>query len=71
MDKIEEGPLERIRRVRHEISQECGHDPRRLVEYYMELQKAHADRLIETLAPEEESNIPHNSPMQPTGSTRG
>jgi len=38
MTKSEEGPLERIRRVRHEISEEFGHDPRRLVEYYIELQ---------------------------------
>ncbi len=55
MTKSEEGPLERIRRVRHEISEEFGHDPRRLVEYYIELQKTHAHRLIETVAPKEEA----------------
>lgn len=41
------------RRIRHEISEEHGHDPRRLVEYYMELQKTHEERLIETAAPED------------------
>ena len=52
MKPTEEGPLERIRRVRHEISKEHGHDPRRLVEYYMRLQEAHKERLVEPVAPE-------------------
>ena len=55
MTRSEEGPLERIRRVRHEISEEFGHDPHRLVEYYIELQSTHAHRLIETVAPKEEA----------------
>ena len=55
MTKSEEGPLERIRRIRHEISEEFGHDPHRLVEYYIELQSAHAQRLIETVAPKGEA----------------
>ena len=38
--------LEEIRRVRHEISSELGHDPRRLLEYYRELEAAYAERLI-------------------------
>lgn len=38
--------LEEIRRVRHEISSELGHDPRRLLEYYRELQALYEDRLI-------------------------
>ena len=54
MTKSEEGPLERIRRIRHEISEEFGHDPDRLVEYYIELQNTHAHRLIETVGPKEE-----------------
>ena len=54
MTKSEEGPIERIRRIRHEISEQFGHDPHRLVEYYNELQNAHAQRLIETVAPKEE-----------------
>ena len=43
--------LERIRRVRHEISAECGHDPYKLVEYYMQLQEQHRDRLVRTTEP--------------------
>jgi len=72
MTMSDEGPLERIRRVRHEISEQFGHDPSRLVEYYIELQNSHADRLLEAVAPSEESKAtPHNKAMQPTGSTRG
>jgi hypothetical protein len=46
MTKQAEDPIERIRRARHEISAKCDHDPRKLVEHYIELQKQHADRLI-------------------------
>ena len=31
--------IERIRAVRHQISEECGHDPKRLVAYYMKRQR--------------------------------
>ena len=31
--------IERIRAVRHRISEECGHDPKRLVEYYREVSR--------------------------------
>jgi hypothetical protein len=31
--------ISQIREVRHIISEENGHDPRRLVKYYIELQK--------------------------------
>lgn len=31
--------IKRIRDVRHRISEEHGHDPKRLVAYYMELQR--------------------------------
>jgi hypothetical protein len=38
--------IERIREARHRISERCGHDPKRLVEYYMKLQEEkYADRL--------------------------
>jgi hypothetical protein len=46
-----EDPIDRIRRVRHEISARLDHDPRKLVDYYIELQKEHSDRLIESPAP--------------------
>jgi hypothetical protein len=35
-----------VRAARHRISERFAHDPYRLVAYYMERQKAHADRLI-------------------------
>ena len=35
-----------IRKARWMISEECGHDPRRLVERYIRLQEAHKDRLM-------------------------
>lgn len=46
-----ESTLERIRRVRHEISAECGHDPQKLVEYYIKLQERHRERLVSTPGP--------------------
>jgi len=51
MKQTDDEPIESIRRTRHEISEEHGHDPRRLVKYYMELQRAHEQRLIATVAP--------------------
>jgi len=38
--------LEEIRRVRHEISEEVGHDPKRLREYYSKIQKSVRSRTI-------------------------
>ena len=67
MSKNEDGSLAQIRRVRHEISEEFGHDPNRLVDHYIALQNFHADRLLETVAPKEESGIPpHNIALEPT-----
>jgi hypothetical protein len=44
--KYEDDPvIKRIRDARHKISEKFGHDPRRLVAHYIELQKKHADRL--------------------------
>lgn len=37
--------IKRVRSVRHAISQEQGHDPQKLVAYYIEKQQAHQDRL--------------------------
>jgi hypothetical protein len=48
-DSIIEGDDEeitRVRAVRHRISERFGHDPYRLVAYYMERQKQHEDRLV-------------------------
>lgn len=38
--------LEAIRRVRHEISAELDHDPKKLLEYYRNLEAEYEDRLI-------------------------
>ena len=44
---MEDDPIiDDIRRVRHRISEECGHDPKTLVEYFIKLQERHKDRLI-------------------------
>ena len=40
--------IDEIREVRHRISARFGHDPARLVAFYMELQKQYEDRLSET-----------------------
>jgi hypothetical protein len=40
--------IDEIREIRHRISAQCGHDPAKLVAYYMELQKRYQDRLIDT-----------------------
>jgi hypothetical protein len=47
-----DGEIDRIREVRHQISEQFGHDPYRLVAYYMELQKEHPEKLVR--APEAE-----------------
>jgi hypothetical protein len=38
--------IDRIRRIRHEISEECNHDTRKLIEYYMKYQQKYAERLM-------------------------
>ncbi len=43
--------IDEVRQVRHRISEQCGHDPERLVAYYMELQKRFRDRLIHQSEP--------------------
>lgn len=37
---------EEVRRVRHEISGEVGHDPKQLREYYAQIQKSVRTRTI-------------------------
>lgn len=38
--------IDSVRAARHAISERHGHDPKRLIEYYQERQKALADRLV-------------------------
>lgn len=47
--------ITRIRETRHRISEECGHDPQRIVEYYAKLEKKYQDRIIKD---SEEENTP-------------
>ena len=47
--------LARIREARRRISEKCGHDPKRLVEYYIQLQeREYADWFVSP--PEREHN---------------
>ncbi len=41
--------ITRIRKSRHSISEKFGHDPKSIVEYYVELQKKHQARFVDTL----------------------
>lgn len=45
---ISDPVVDEIREVRHRISERCGHDPQRLVSYYMELQEQYRDRMLDT-----------------------
>ena len=51
---VDEGEeeIDRIREARHQISEQFGHDPYRLVAYYMELQKEHPEKLVPAPDPE-------------------
>ncbi len=63
LELVDEGEEEiaRIREVRHQISEEFGHDPYRMVAYYMELQKQHPEKLV---------RAPHSEP-EVAGKQRG
>ena len=50
--EVSDPVIEEVREVRRRISARVGHDPTRLVAYYMELQGQYRDRLIG--APESE-----------------
>lgn len=59
--------IDEIRAVRRKISAEFGHDPRRLVAHYMELdRRARADgkhRFVEVPAPSPEVLALHDKPI--------
>ena len=46
-----------IRATRHKISEEVGHDPQRLVEYYIELQKKEEEQRRQLKRAKEEQSI--------------
>ncbi len=54
-DPASDPVIDEIREVRHRISARFDHDPKRLVAYYMELQKSYQDRLISTDDPKHPS----------------
>jgi len=43
---MNEPTLTRIRKARQRISAQCGHDPYKLVKYYMELQEQSQHKLV-------------------------
>jgi len=50
--------IARIREARRSISEKCGHDPKRLVEYYTKLQKEkYADRLVTPPKPASQESL--------------
>ena len=45
-----------VREARHRISEKCGHDPKKLIEYYVALQEEqYGDRLVKPSKPKPES----------------
>lgn len=50
----EDQVISRIREVRQQISEECAHDPRKLVSYYKELQKKDKERILRSEEDKEE-----------------
>ena len=39
--------ITQIREIRHQISERFNHDPKKIVEYYIEMQKKYKDRLLD------------------------
>jgi hypothetical protein len=48
--QMDDSVIAKIREERHEVSRQHGHDPRKVVAYYMEMQKQYSDRLLESSA---------------------
>ncbi len=44
--------IKAVRDARHRISEMVGHDPRKLVEYYRQLQERHRQRLVSQSTPQ-------------------
>lgn len=76
--KEPEDSIARVRRARHTISAKFDHDPRKLVEHYMELQQRHAARLSTApglagapkLTPRRQA-LEDNQPIERTGKWNG
>ena len=48
MNRDNDLTIERTREVRHSISEQCGHNPQEVVDYYLELQKKYQSRTLTT-----------------------
>ena len=57
--KRDDPTIERIRKTRRLISEKYDHDPKKIVDYYMKLQKKYASRFLEDDTPVEK--IPPSS----------
>lgn len=44
---VENPTISKIREICHQISDRFFHGPKRIIEYYIELQKKHKDRLLD------------------------
>jgi hypothetical protein len=51
----EDQAMAEIREARRQISEECHHNPQKLVSYYKELQLRHKDRLLRPEEHQEEA----------------
>ncbi len=56
--------IDEIRAVRHQISEEMGHDSYALVRHYMELQERHKDRMVDFSHRGRKSTEEHGEPLQ-------
>lgn len=39
--------IDRIRKVRHQVSKQCSHDAKKLIDHYKKLQEKYADRMVQ------------------------
>ncbi|MBS1257101.1 MAG: hypothetical protein MAG551_00136 [Candidatus Scalindua arabica] len=54
---IKDAPtIKRIRDSRHRISGKFDHDPQKIIEYYIEIQKKHKERLLDNEKGTKDSN---------------
>lgn len=53
----EDAAMKWIRDIRHQISAEFSHDPKKLGDHYRELEKKYADRLIKSSQKPEPTEI--------------
>ena len=54
----DEPAITRIHEVRHRISKQFDHDPKKLVEYYMRLQARYGDHLLGLAEGEDTEKVP-------------